>query len=44
MLKSVAAKGTVLKEMFIHPMDEVTRYCRPATMYPTVFSGQEFKH
>jgi pimeloyl-ACP methyl ester carboxylesterase len=24
-------------------MEEVTRYCRPAIMYPTVFTDQELK-
>ena len=43
MLKAAAAKGTVLEEKFIHLMEEVTRYCRPATMYPTVFTDQELK-
>lgn len=43
MLKAAAAKGTVLEEKFIHLMEEVTRYCRAATMYPTVFTDQELK-
>jgi pimeloyl-ACP methyl ester carboxylesterase len=43
MLKAAAAKRTVLEETFIHLMEEVTRYCRPATMYPTVFTDQELK-
>jgi pimeloyl-ACP methyl ester carboxylesterase len=43
MLKAAAAKGTVLEETFIHLMEEVTRYCRPATMYPTVFTDEELK-
>ncbi len=41
MLKASAAKGTVLEETFVHLMEEVTRYCRPAIMYPTVFTDQE---
>jgi pimeloyl-ACP methyl ester carboxylesterase len=43
MLKATAAKGTVLEETFIHLMEEVTRYCRSAIMYPTVFTDQELK-
>jgi pimeloyl-ACP methyl ester carboxylesterase len=42
-LKAAAAKGTMLEETFVHLMEEVTRYCRPATMYPTVFTDQELK-
>jgi len=42
-LKAAAAKGTVLEETFIHLMEEVTRYCRSAIMYPTVFTDQELK-
>jgi pimeloyl-ACP methyl ester carboxylesterase len=43
MLKAAAAKGTVLEETFIHLMEEVTRYCSPATIYPTVYTDQELK-
>ena len=43
MLTSIAAKGTLLEETFIHLMEMATRYCSPATMYPTVFSNQELK-
>ena len=43
MLKAAAAKGTVLEETFIHLMEEVTRHCRPATKFPTVFTDQELK-
>lgn len=42
-LKAAAAKGTMLEETFVQLMEEVTRYCRPATMYPTVFTDQELK-
>jgi len=43
MLKAIAAKGTVLEETFIHLMEMVTRYCSPATMYPTVYTDEELK-
>ena len=43
MLKSIAAKGTVLEEAFVHLMEMVTRYCSPATMYPTVYTDEELK-
>jgi len=43
MLKTIAAKGTVLEETFIHLVEEVTRYCRPATMFPTVYTDEELK-
>jgi pimeloyl-ACP methyl ester carboxylesterase len=43
MLKAAAAKGTVLEETFIHLMEEVTRYCSPATIYPTVYTDVELK-
>jgi pimeloyl-ACP methyl ester carboxylesterase len=43
MLKAAAAKGTALEEAFIHLMEMVTRYCRPATMYPTVYADAELK-
>jgi len=43
MLKAIAAKGTGLEETFIHLMDVVTRYCSPATMYPTVYTDEELK-
>jgi pimeloyl-ACP methyl ester carboxylesterase len=43
-LKVAAAKGTVLEETFIHHMEKVMRYCRPATsMYPTVYTDAELK-
>lgn len=43
MLKAAAAKGTVLEEIFIHLMEEVTRSCSPATIYPTVYTDVELK-
>ena len=43
MLKAIAAKETVLEETFIHFMERVTRYCSPATMYPTVYTDDELK-
>lgn len=43
MLKAASAKGTMIEQTFIRLMEEVTRYCSPATMYPTVFSDQELK-
>jgi len=42
-LKAIAAKGTVLEETFIQLMEMVTRYCSPATMYPTVYTDGELK-
>jgi pimeloyl-ACP methyl ester carboxylesterase len=42
-LKVAAAKGTVLQETFIHHIEMVTRYCRPASMYPTVYTDAELK-
>lgn len=42
-LKATVSKGTVLEEIFIHLMEEVTRYCAPASMYPTVFTDEELK-
>jgi len=42
-LKVSAAKQTVLEEAFVHLMEEVTRYCRSAIMYPTVFTDAELK-
>jgi pimeloyl-ACP methyl ester carboxylesterase len=42
-LQVAAAKGTVLEETFIHHMEMVTRYCRPASMYPTVYTDAELK-
>jgi pimeloyl-ACP methyl ester carboxylesterase len=42
-LQVAAAKGTVLEETFIHHIRMVTRYCRPATMYPTVYTDAELK-
>lgn len=43
MLKSITAKETVIEEKFIHLMELVTRYCLPATMYPTVYTDEELK-
>ena len=43
-LQVAAAKGTVLEATFIHHMEEVTRYCRPATsVWPTVYTDAELK-
>jgi pimeloyl-ACP methyl ester carboxylesterase len=42
-LQVAAAKGTVLEETFIHLMETVTRYCSPATMFPTVYTDEELK-
>ena len=42
-LQAGAAKGTVIEESFIHLIEEVTRYCSPATMYPTVYTDEELK-
>lgn len=41
-LKAALSKGTVLEETFVH-LVENTRYCRPATIYPTVFTDQELR-
>lgn len=41
MLKAAAAKGTIIEEIFIQLMEAVTRYCSPATMYPTVYTDEE---
>ncbi len=43
MLKAIAMKATVLEEAFMQLMEEVTRYCRPATMYPQVFTDDELR-
>ena len=43
MLKAIAAKGTGLEETFIHLMEMVTRYCIPATMFPTVYTDKELR-
>jgi pimeloyl-ACP methyl ester carboxylesterase len=43
MLKAAAAKGTVLEEIFIHLMEEVTRSCSPATIYPSVYTDEELR-
>jgi len=44
MLQVAAAKGTVLEETFIHHIERVTRYCRPATsIWPTVYTDVELK-
>jgi pimeloyl-ACP methyl ester carboxylesterase len=42
-LQVAAAKGTVLEKTFIHHIEMVTRYCRPASMYPTVYTDAELK-
>ena len=42
-LRAGAAKGTVIEELFIHLIEEVTRFCSPATMYPTVYTDAELK-
>ena len=42
-LNTMAAKGTVLEEPFIQLMEEVTRYCTSAIMFPTVFTDDELK-
>jgi pimeloyl-ACP methyl ester carboxylesterase len=41
--KMIATKGTVFEETFIHLMEMVTRYCLPATMFPTVYTDEELK-
>jgi len=41
--KMIASKGTVFEDTFIHHMEMVTRYCVPATMFPTVFTDEELK-
>jgi pimeloyl-ACP methyl ester carboxylesterase len=41
MLQAGAAKGTVIQESFIHLIEEVTRYCSPVTMFPTVYTDKE---
>ena len=41
--KMIASKGTVFEEKFIHLMEMVTRYCLPATMFPTVYADEELK-
>ena len=42
-LQVAAAKGTVLEETFIHHQEMVLRYCRAASMYPTVYTDAELK-
>jgi len=42
-LKAAAAPGTVLEETFVHHMEMVSRYCWPATMFPTVFTDEELE-
>jgi pimeloyl-ACP methyl ester carboxylesterase len=42
-LQVAAAKGTVLEETFIHHQEMVLRYCRAASMYPTVYTDEELK-
>jgi pimeloyl-ACP methyl ester carboxylesterase len=41
--KMIAPKGTVFEGRFIHLMEMVTRYCLPATMFPTVYTDEELK-
>jgi pimeloyl-ACP methyl ester carboxylesterase len=41
--KMISSKGTVFEERFIHLMEMVTRYCVPATMFPTVYTDEELK-
>jgi pimeloyl-ACP methyl ester carboxylesterase len=41
--KMIASKGTVFEDTFIHLMEMVTRYCVPATMFPTVYTDEELK-
>ena len=41
--KMIASKGTVFEETFIHLMEMVTRYCVPATMFPTLYSEEELR-
>ena len=44
MLQVAAAKGTVLEERFIHHMEKVTQYSRPATcIWPRVYTDEELK-
>ena len=44
MLQVAAAKGTMLEKTFIHHIEMVMRYCRPATyLYPTVYTDAELK-
>ena len=44
MLQVAAAKGTVLERTFIHHIEMVVRYCRPATsLYPTVYTDEDLK-
>jgi pimeloyl-ACP methyl ester carboxylesterase len=43
-LKAGAAKGAVIEESFIHLIEMVTRYCRPATsIWPKVYTEAELK-
>jgi len=42
-LQVAAAKGTVLEETFIYHQEMVLRYCRAASMYPTVYTDEELK-
>jgi pimeloyl-ACP methyl ester carboxylesterase len=37
------AKGTVLKDAFIHHMEMVNRYCKPAIIYPDVYTDNELR-
>ena len=41
--KMIASKGTVFEATFIHLMEMVTKYCLPATMFPTVYTDEELK-
>jgi pimeloyl-ACP methyl ester carboxylesterase len=42
-LKMQASKGTVFEEAFVFLMEMVSRYCVPATMFPTVDTEKELK-
>jgi pimeloyl-ACP methyl ester carboxylesterase len=41
--KMISSKGTVFEETFIHLMEMVTKFCLPATMFPTVYTDEELK-
>ena len=41
--KMIGSKGTVFEEAFIHLMEMVTKYCVPATIFPTVYTDEELK-
>ena len=42
-LKMQASKGAVFEEAFVNLMEMVSRYCVPATMFPTVYTEKELK-